>query len=148
MSKKKSFLYYSLVSVSEGLSTKYKISELCLERSDIKLNKKMQKLPTSIWNSKKIKNDDVSCDMELLQKEDKLNPSIYIMCTCIVHMLIKYLDRNQSKVKMEVFQMKKIGIYLNSMLNYWLPNIRCQGEPLGCCCINRAQLKIQILLMQ
>ena len=40
MSKKKSFLYYSCVSVSEGLSTEYKISELCLERFDKKLNKK------------------------------------------------------------------------------------------------------------
>ena len=64
---------------------------------------------------KKIKNDDDSCDMclKLLQKEDKLNPSIYIqniefLQTCIIHMLIKYLDMNQSEVKMEVFQMKKL----------------------------------------
>ena len=38
MSKKKPFLYYSHISVSEGLSTEYEISELCLERFDKELN--------------------------------------------------------------------------------------------------------------
>ena len=34
--------------------------------------------------------------------------NIRFLRTFIVHMLIKYLDMNQSEVKMEVFQMKKL----------------------------------------
>ena len=52
------------------------------------------------------------------KKTNLIHP--YILCgkkiqnigflqTCIVHMLIKYLDMNQSKVKMGVFQMKKLA---------------------------------------
>ena len=81
MSNKKSFLYYSHVSVSEGLSTEYKISELCLERFDKELNKKCRNCHQVFEIQKKFKNDDDSCNMcfELLQKEDKLNPSRHIM---------------------------------------------------------------------
>ena len=56
MSTKKSFLYYSRVSVSEGLSTKYKISELCLERFDKKLNKKCRNCQQVFEIQKKKKN--------------------------------------------------------------------------------------------
>ena len=36
----KSFLYYSRISVSEGLNTELKTSELCLERYDKEIYKK------------------------------------------------------------------------------------------------------------
>ena len=81
MSQKKSFLYYSRVSVSEGLSTEYKISELCQERLHKELNKKCRNYHQIFEIQKNFKNYDDSCDMcfKLLQKDDKLNPSIYIM---------------------------------------------------------------------
>ena len=40
MSNYKSFLYYSHISVSEGLNTELKTSELCLERYDKEIYKK------------------------------------------------------------------------------------------------------------
>ena len=40
MSNKKSFLYYLRLSVSEGLNTKSKTSQLCLERFDKDIYKK------------------------------------------------------------------------------------------------------------
>ena len=40
MSNKKSFLYYSRLSVSEGLNTESKTSQLCLERFDKDIYKK------------------------------------------------------------------------------------------------------------
>ena len=121
----------------------------------------MQKLPSSISNSKKKnKTDDDSYHMcfELLQKEDKLNPSIYIMWKeNTKYSVFKDLHRSYSdkifrhepfRSKNGSISNKKNDIYLNSMLNYRLPNIRYQGEPLFCCCISRANLKIRILLMQ
>ena len=77
---------------------------------------------------KKIKNDDVSCDMELLQKEDKLNPSIYIMWKentkyrVFADLHRSYADKifrhEPIKSKNGSISKEKIGIYLNSMLNY------------------------------
>ena len=43
------------------------------------------------------------------KKTNLIHPYILFLQTCIAHMLIKYLDMNQSKVKMEVFQMKKLA---------------------------------------
>ena len=40
MSNYKSFLYYSCISVSGGLNTELKTSELCLERYDKEIYKK------------------------------------------------------------------------------------------------------------
>ena len=118
MSKKKSFLYYSRV--SEGLSTEYKILVLCLERFDKELNKKCRNCHQVFESKKKLKMTMIVaiCVSNFYKKKTNLiHP--YILCgkkiqnigileTCIVHMLIKYLDMNQSEVKMEVFQMKKL----------------------------------------
>ena len=40
MSDKKAFIYYCRISVSEGLNTELKTSELCLERYDKEVYKK------------------------------------------------------------------------------------------------------------
>ena len=118
MSKKKSFLYYSRV--SEGLSTEYKILVLCLERFDKELNKKCRNCHQVFESKKKLKMTMIIaiCVSNFYKKKTNLiHP--YILCgnkiqnirflrTFIVHMLIKYLDMNQSEVKMEVFQMKKL----------------------------------------
>ena len=130
MSKKKSFLYYSRVSVSEGLSTEYKISELCQERFDKELNKKCRNCHQIFEIQKNFKNDDDSCDMrfELSQKEDKLNPSIYIMWKentkyrVLTDLHRSYADKifrhEPIRSKNESISNEKIDIYLNSMLNY------------------------------
>ena len=84
---------------------------------------------------KKIKNDDDSCDMcfELLQKEDKLNPSIYIMWKeNTKYRVFRDLHRSYAdkifrhepiRSKNGSISNEKIDIYLNSMLNYRLPDI-------------------------
>ena len=80
----------------------------------------MQKLPSSISNSKNFlkwrwflryvsnfykKKTNLIHPYILYGKKIQ---NIGFLLTCFVHMLIKYLDMNQSEVKMEVFQMKKL----------------------------------------
>ena len=81
MSNYKSFLYYSRISVSEGLNTELKTSELCLERYDKEIYKKCGHFPQVIEIKKKIKEDTDTCDLcfKLLQKEDKMNTFIHII---------------------------------------------------------------------
>ena len=119
MSKKKPFLYCSCVSVSEGTeSTEYKLV-LCLERFDKELNKKCRNCHQVFESKKKLKMTMIIaiCVSNFYKKKTNLiNPytcgnkiqNIGFLQTFIVHMLIKYLDMNQSEVKMEVFQMKKL----------------------------------------
>ena len=80
MSNKKSFLYYLRLSVSEGLNTKSKTSQLCLERFDKDIYKKCRQC-RQVLQLKKFLKDDDTCDVcfELLQKEDKINPFMYII---------------------------------------------------------------------
>ena len=118
------------VSVSEGQSTEYKISELCLERFDKELNKKCRNCHQVFEIQKNFKNDDDSCDMcfELLQKEDKLDPPIYIMWKenikyrVFTNLLCSYADKifrhEPIRSKNGSISNEKIDIYLNSMLNY------------------------------
>ena len=63
------------------MNTELKTSELCLERLDKELHKKCRKCHQAFEIKEIFKNDDDSCDVcfELLQKEDELNPSIYII---------------------------------------------------------------------
>ena len=55
MSNPKSFLYYSRISVSEGLNTELKTSEICLERYDKETYKKCGYCHQVIEIKKKLK---------------------------------------------------------------------------------------------
>ena len=81
MSNYKSFLYYSHISVSEGLNTELKTSELCLERYDKEIYKKCGHCRQVIEIKKKFKEDTDTCNVcfKLLQKEDKINTFIHII---------------------------------------------------------------------
>ena len=81
MSNYKSFLYYSHISVSEGLNTELKTSELCLERYDKEIYKKCGHCRQVIQIKKNFKEDTDTCDVyfKLLQKEDKMNTFIHII---------------------------------------------------------------------
>ena len=81
MSNYKSFLYYSHISVSEGLNTELKTSELCLERYDKEIYKKCGHCCQVIEIKKKFKEDTDTCDVcfKLLQKEEKMNTFIHII---------------------------------------------------------------------
>ena len=81
MSNPKSFLYYSRISVSEGLNTELKTSEICLERYDKETYKKCGYCHQVIEIKKKIKEDTDTCDVcfKHLQKEDKINTLIHII---------------------------------------------------------------------
>ena len=81
MSNYKSFLYYSHISVSEGLNTELKRSELCLERYDKEIYIKCGHCRQVIQIKKNFKEDTDTCDVyfKLLQKEDKMNTFIHII---------------------------------------------------------------------
>ena len=81
MSNRKSFLYYSRISVSEGLNTDLKASEICLERYDKEIFKKCGHCKQVIEIKKNLKEDNDTCCVcfKLLQKEDKTNPFIHII---------------------------------------------------------------------
>ena len=81
MSDKKPFIYYCRISVSKGLNTELKTSELCLERYDKEVYKKCGHCHQVIEIKKNFKEDPNTCDMcfILLQKEDKINPTIHII---------------------------------------------------------------------
>ena len=81
MSNYKSFLYYSHISVSEGLNTELKTSELCLERYDKEIYIKCGHCRQVIQIKKNFKEDTDTCDVyfKLLQKEDKMNTFIHII---------------------------------------------------------------------
>ena len=80
MSNPKSFLYYSRISVSEGLNTELK-TEICLERYDKETYKKCGYCHQVIEIKKNFKEDTDTCDVcfKLLQKEDKINTFIHII---------------------------------------------------------------------
>ena len=81
MSNYKSFLYCSCISVSGGLNTELKTSELCLERYDKEIYRKCGHCRQVIQIKKFFKEDTDTCDVyfKLLQKEDKMNTFIHII---------------------------------------------------------------------
>ena len=81
MNIKKEFLYYSRISVSEGLNTESKTSELCLERYDKEFYRKCRTSRQVVEIKKSFKADNETCNMgfKLLQNEDKINPLIQIL---------------------------------------------------------------------
>ena len=106
MSNPKSFLYYSCISVSEGLNTELKTSEICLQRHDketyknvgtairqSKLNfflKKILILAMYVLNFYKKKTKLT----RLFMLFGKRIQNIQSFQTCIVYMLIKYLEES------------------------------------------------------
>ena len=81
---------------------------------------------------------------KLLQNEDKINRKIYVIWSenqkyrVFTNLHCSYLGRifkyEDIKDKYGEISQETIDIHLNSFLNYRakLPNIRYQGEPLGC----------------
>ena len=69
MSNKKVFLYYSRISISEGLNTEPTIKELCLERYDKEIYKKCIRWHEILEIIKNFKEDTDTCNMcfELLK---------------------------------------------------------------------------------
>ena len=119
MSNPKSFLYYSRISVSEGLNTELKTSEICLERYDKETYEKYGYCHQVIEIKKNFKEDTDTCDVcfKVLQKKDKINTFIHIIWkentkfrvfSCIMYMLIKYLKENPFKEKVEAYQKNKL----------------------------------------
>ena len=80
MSDTKHFLHYCRISVSEGLNTELKTSELCLERYDKEVYKNCGCCHQVIEIKINFKEDPNTCGMcfKLLQLEDKINPTMYI----------------------------------------------------------------------
>ena len=104
MTNKKSFLCYSRLSVSEGINTESKTSQLCLERFDRDIYKKCRQCRQVFAIKKKLKKTMIftMCVLNFYKKKTKLTYScilygrtmqnIGFLQTCIVHILIIYLD--------------------------------------------------------
>ena len=130
MSNKKSFLYYSRLSLSEGLNTESKTSQLCLERFDKDIYKKCRQCHQVFAIKKDFKKDDDTCNVcfELLQKEDKINPFMQIIWKdnakyrVFTDLHRSYTDhifrREPIRGKSGKISNEKLYNYLNSLLNY------------------------------
>ena len=122
MSNKKSFLYYSRLSVSEGRNTEPKTSQLCLERFDKDIYKKCRQCCQVFAIKKKFKKTMILtiCVLNFHKKKTKLTHScilygrimqnIEFLQTCIVHILIIYSDANQLEVIVGRKLMKNLTI--------------------------------------
>ena len=126
MSNKKSFLYYSHLSVSEGLNTESKTSQLCLERFDEDIYKKCR-LCRQVFGIKKKnkKKDGDTCDLcfECLQKEDKIiiwkDNAKYRVFTDLHHSYTEHIFRHEPiKGRSGKISNEKLDNYLNCLLNY------------------------------
>ena len=99
MSNPKSFLYYLCISVSEGLNTILRTSELCLERYDKETYKKCGYCHQVI-GIKKLKKILIlgMYVLNFYKKKTKLTgkriQNIGSFQTSIVYMLIKYLEES------------------------------------------------------
>ena len=118
------------MSVSEGLNTESEILQLCLERFDKGIYKKCGHCHQVFAIKKIFEKDNEACNVcfELLQKEDKINPFIYILWKDKAKYRV-FTDLHRSYVD-HIFRCKpirgkigkisneKIEIYLNYILNY------------------------------
>ena len=129
MSNKKSFLYYLCLSVSEGLNTELKTSQLYLERLDKDIYKKCNQCCQVFAIKKKLKKTTILAKcFELLQKEDKYNPFIHIICKdnakdsvfTVLHCpYTDYIFRHEPiRGKSGNISNDILDNYLNSLLNY------------------------------
>ena len=82
-SNKKYFIYYSRVSVKEGLCTDFDTSELILGKYDKEVYQRCKYCHCVIEIKKAFKEDASICNMyfKLLQNQDKINPQIHIIWT-------------------------------------------------------------------
>ena len=128
------------------MNTDLKTSELMLGKYDKEVYQKYQYCHQVIEIKKGFKENAFICNMcfKLLQNEDKINQKIYVIWSknqkyrVFTNLHRSYLDRifryEDIKDKYGEISQETIDIHLNSFLNYRakLPNIRYQGEPLGC----------------
>ena len=128
MSDKKPFIYYCGISVSKGLNTELKTSELCLERYDKKVYKNCGHCHQVTEINKNFKEDPNTCDMcfILLQKGDKINPTIHIIWkentkyrvyTNLHRLYTDHIFRREPiKAKTGEISNETIDLYLNSLI--------------------------------
>ena len=128
MSNKKEFLFYCCISVSEGLCTELKTSELCLERDDKDIYKKCCQCHQVIEIIFFFKEDPDTCNMcfKLLQNQDRINPTIhmvwkentkYRVYTNLHRLYADYIIRHESiKGNSGEISNETINFYLNSLI--------------------------------
>ena len=82
-SNKKYFIYYSRVSVKEGLNIESNTSELMLDKYNKEVYRRCRYCCCVIEIKKGFKEDSSVCNMcfKLLQNQDKINPQIHIIWT-------------------------------------------------------------------
>ena len=123
MSNYKSFLYYSHISVSEGLNTELKTSELCLERYDKEIYKKCGHC-CQVIEIKKILKKILTLAMYVLNFYKKKTKWIRLFMlfgkriqnigsfqTYIVFMSIKYLEQSHFRKKWKRIKRKNWHLY-------------------------------------
>ena len=130
MNNRKSFLYYSRLSVSEGSDTETNELQMNLERFDKDIFKKCTYCHQVFAIKKKFEKDNKTCNacVQLLEKEVKISPKIYIFrknnanysvlidlhCNCTENIFIRepIIGKNGN------ISSKKLNIHLNPLLNY------------------------------
>ena len=80
---KKYFIYYCHVSVSEGLNTELRTSELMLDKYDKEVYQKCRYDNCVTEIKKAFKEEENTCNMclQLLKNQDKINPQMYVIWT-------------------------------------------------------------------
>ena len=127
MSDKKSLIYYSCISVSEGLNTGSTTQELCLEKYDKEIYKKCKHCHLIAEIKKQNKKDINTWDMcfKLLGNDDKINPMIQICghitkCRVFTNLHCSYTNgifrRVWIKEKSGKISNETIYFYLNSFI--------------------------------
>ena len=112
-SNKKSFIYYSRVSVKEGLNIESNTSELMLDKYNKEVYRRCRYCCCVIETKKGFKEDSSVRNMcfKLIQNQDKINPQIHIIWTENQ----KYMFRMENiKYKCGEILLETIEIYLNS----------------------------------
>ena len=130
MSNKKSFLYYSCLSVSEGLDTATNKLQMCLNRFDKDIYNKCSYCSQVFELKKVFEKDKHICNacVKILEEETEISPHIYIICKDNAkYRVFADLERSYAdsifrkepiigisgKVSYE-----RLDIHLNSLLNY------------------------------
>ena len=123
-SNKKYFIYYSRVSVKEGLNIESNTSELMLDKYNKEVYRRCRYCCCVIEIKKGFKEDSSVCNMCFkLQNQDKINPQIHIIWTenqkyrVFTNFHRSFLDnmfRIENKYKCGDILLETIEIYLNS----------------------------------
>ena len=130
MNNRKSFLYYSRLTVSEGSDTETNELQMNLERFGKDIFKKCTYCHQVFAIKKKFEKDNKTCNacVQLLEKEVKISPKIYIFWKNNAdHRIFTDLHRNYAENiffrepiigKNGKISSEKLDIHLSCLLNY------------------------------